>query len=340
MTIRAREGDLIENAGRVIFDVKGLAHPQDRIVAFPRFIPDSAGNRRRRNTLYGKIYSLSERYRFLESNFPLYLVRDPIFDETFCEVPVCEVRKHYDPVERLRRLRSSKKLNRLESRALRMTELLKEAANIPWNAIGVSGSILVGLHTENSDIDPIVYGSHDCLKVHSVLKSLLNDEHGPLKPYTREDLKTLFDFRSKDTAMGFSDFVRTESRKVMQGKFMGTDYFIRFVKDWNEVDETYGDVRYKNIGYARIKATIVDDSEAIFTPCKYKIKNPSVIEGLKLQPISEIASFRGRFCEQAEAGETVIAQGKVEQVEDVRKCNEYFRLLIGNKPSDCMLPEC
>jgi predicted nucleotidyltransferase len=340
MTIRAREGDLIENAGRVIFDVKGLVHPRDRIVAFPRFIPDPTGNRRHRNTLYGKIYSLSERYRFLEQNLPQYLIHDSVFDETLCEIPVCDAKKHYEPVERLRQLRSSKKLNRLESQALRMTELLKEAANIPWNAIGVSGSILVGLHTENSDIDPIVYGSHDCLKVHSVLKSLLNDEHGPLKPYTCEDLKTLFGFRSKDTAVSFSDFVRTESRKVMQGKFMGTDYFIRFVKDRNEIDETYGDVRYKNIGYARIKATIMDNSEAIFTPCKYEIENLSVIEGPKLAPIFEIASFRGRFCEQAKIGETVIAQGKVEQVEDVRKRNEYFRLLIGNKPSDYMLPEC
>ena len=336
MTIRAREGDLIENAGRVIFDVKGLVHPRNKIVAFPRFIPDPTGNRRHRNTLYGKIYSLSERYRFLESNFPLYLIRDPTFDETLCEVPVCEVKKHYDPVERLRQLRSSKKLNRLESQALRMTELLKEATNIPWNAIGVSGSILAGLHTENSDIDPIVYGSHDCLKVHSVLKSLLNDEHGPLKPYTREDLKTLFDFRSKDTASSFSDFVRTESRKVMQGKFMGTDYFMRFVKDWNEVDETYGDVRYKNVGYARIKAAIIDDSEAIFTPCEYKIGDVRVVEGTEF-PVSKIVSFRGRFCEHAQKGEKIVAQGKVEHVKDRTHHYEHYRILLGNKPSDFMV---
>jgi len=48
-------------------------------------------------------------------------------------------------------------------------------------------------------------------------------------------------------------------------------------------------------------------------------------------------SFLGRFCEQAKKGERVRAQGKVEHVRDYRKNNEYFRLLIGNKPSDYMI---
>lgn len=56
-----------------------------------------------------------------------------------------------------------------------------------------------------------------------------------------------------------------------------------------------------------------------------------------INQIEEIASFRGRFCEQARNGETVIAQGKVEQVTDRKQNREYFRLLLGNKPSDYML---
>jgi predicted nucleotidyltransferase len=137
--------------------------------------------------------------------------------------------------------------------------------------------------------------------------------------------------------MSFEDFVAVESRKVLQGKFMGRDYFIRFVKDWNEVGEKYGDVCYKNCGYAKIEATVVDDSESIFTPCTYKIENVRIVEGPEIQPIREIASFRGRFCEQARRGEVVIAQGKVEHVTDRRQNREYFRLLLGGKPSDYMV---
>jgi len=54
--------------------------------------------------------------------------------------------------------------------------------------------------------------------------------------------------------------------------------------------------------------------------------------------VSEIASFRGRFCEQAGEGETVIAQGKVEKVQK-KNSDTFFRLLLGGKPSDFMVLE-
>jgi predicted nucleotidyltransferase len=136
--------------------------------------------------------------------------------------------------------------------------------------------------------------------------------------------------------MSFEDFVRTESRKVLQGKFMGRDYFIRFVKDWNEIEEKYGAILYKPVSYAKIRATVVDDSEAIFTPCHYKIDNVKILEGTNIEAIEEIVSFRGRFCEQARNGETVIAQGKVERLQKAEE-REHYRLLLGNKASDHMI---
>jgi predicted nucleotidyltransferase len=147
-------------------------------------------------------------------------------------------------------------------------------------------------------------------------------------------LRTLFDFRSKDTIMSFEDFAAVESRKAFQGKFRETTYFIRFIKDWNQINEQYGDVCYKNCGCAKITATIADDSETLFTPCTYKIESAKVVEGSKLQPILEIVSFRGRFCAQAKKGESIVAQGKVERVTDKKKESEYYRIILGNKPSD------
>ncbi len=335
--MKAKEGDLIETGAGLIFDVKGLIHPPDKVIAFPRFVPDPSGNRKSRSIAYRKIYNLSERFKFLEKKFPYYIVHDHVFDEILCEVPVGAVKKHYKPTEKLQELRSSNSLDVLESLALQLAKLLKKTVNIPWSAIGVSGSIMVGLHTPSSDVDPVVYGFENCRRVYSVLKNLLGGKQGPFKPYTWKDLKVLFDFRSKDTVMSYENFVRTESRKVLQGKFLHRDYFIRFVKDWSEIDEKYGDIRYMNVGYAKVEATVVDNSESIFTPCIYKISNVRILEGPKIRSIEEIASFRGRFCEQARTGEVVIAQGKVERVIDNRKNREFFRLLLGNKPSDYMI---
>ncbi len=336
---KSREGDLVATSDDMIFDVKGLVHPPTSIVAFIRYFPDEKGERRKGGIAYEKVYSLSKRYSLLKDRFPQYLVYDSVFDEMLCEVPVENTRRLYEPTAKLQQLRGCKNLDALESKALKSATLLKAKAGVPWEAIGISGSILVGLHGALSDIDLIVYGSESCWKAHSALESLLKDRCSSFRPYNIEDLRELFDFRSKDTIVSFEDFVRTESRKAWQGKFMETDYFVRFVKDWGEIDECYGDVQYKNAGYSKIRAVIVDDSESIFTPCIYKIGNVQIIEGEEFEPIKEIASFRGRFCEQAKNGETLIVQGKVEQVTDNRQDRRFFRILVGNRPSDFMILE-
>jgi len=332
-----REGDLIETADGVIFDVKGLVHPPDRVIAFPRFIPTMDGTRRHGNSKYGKVYSLPDRFKFLQQNTPELVKHDPVFDETLCEVPLQNIRRHHQPAQKLRQLRSSKEIKDLETKALQFSESLKNAAKIPWKSVGISGSLLVGLQTRKSDIDPIVYGVENCRKAYAALQRLLKEKETGFKPYTQEELSTLFDFRSKDTIMNFEDFVKVESRKAFQGKFMETDYFVRFVKDWTETSEKYGDVCYRNSGYARVKATIANASEALFTPCTYRITNVEVLEGPKFKTIQEIASFRGRFCQHANQDEAIVAQGKVEKVTDTRKDREYHRLILGNKPSDYMI---
>lgn len=334
--MKAREGDILTDLNGTIFDVKGLVHPPNKVIAFPRFIPDSRGNRIGENLKYTKVYSLSERFQFLEQKFPHYIVYDSVFDEKLCEVPSEDVKRYYKPANRLRELRRSEKLDDLERDALEFMTLLKNDANAPWNTLGISGSLLVKLHTPKSDIDPIVYGSRNCRRVYEALESLMHETKSRVKAYFIEELRELFKFRVRDTQESFKDFVRTESRKVLQGKFRNREYFMRFVKDWNETNTEYGAVCYKNVGYAKIKAIVEDDSEAIFTPCSYRIKNVKILEGARF-PIEEIASFRGRFCEQARKDETIIAQGKVEKITDNRQNRESFRLLLGNKPSDYMI---
>jgi len=334
--MKAREGDLVETIDGNIFDVKGLIHPPNKVIAFIRFTPDPKGDRKRGKITYQKVYPLHERYVLLRERFPQYLVYDQVFGEWLCEVPIAAIQRHYRPIDHLRKLRKRRQLDRLEKAALQFARLLKKKAEIPWNNLGVSGSLLVELHTSKSDIDIVVYGLLNCQKAHSALNSLVNKSDSPVKSYSIQELKSLFDFRSKDTTMSFEDFVRTESRKVLQGKFNGRDYFIRCVKDWNETKKQYGTVHYQSMGYAKIKAQITDDSQMIFTPCQYKIDKVNLIEGPKTESIEEIVSFRGRFCEQARNGETVIAQGKVERVQK-QGGQERYRLLLGNQISDYMI---
>ena len=333
--MKAREGDLIETIDGNIFDVKGIVHPPGKVIAFIRYTPDLNGDRKRGETRYKKVYALRERFDLLKKRFPRYLVFDPVLSQWLCEVPNEIVRRHYKPSDYLSLLRRRGTRDELEKRALELAELLHKESGVAWNSLGISGSLLVGLHTRNSDLDLIVYGSKSCWKVYNTLSSLVQDPKGNVRSYNMQDLKKLFDFRSKDTIVSFEDFVRTESRKLLQGKFHERDYYIRCVRDWTETPEKYGTVQFRAVGEAKIQATVTDDSDMIFTPCAYKIGDVHVLQRKKARPVREIVSFRGRFCEQARNGEKVVARGTIESVKT--KEEEYFHLILGNKPSDHMI---
>ncbi len=333
--MNAREGDLNKTVSNVVFDVKGTVHPKDKIIAFPRFIPSSTGTRKGKTSLYGKIYSLDERFQYLKENLPHMIVFDEVFGATLCEVPISEIVEHYKPAEKLAQLKTAKTRSTLEEKAFRFAETLQAEANISWSSLGISGSVLTELTTSTSDLDPIVYGTENCRKAYAAMQCLLERGTTGFKQYTQAELADLYAFRFKDTHMSFEDFCKVEGRKAFQGKFMGTDYFVRFLKEYNEIDEQYGDVKFKNAGYVKIHAEITQDKEALFTPCSYGLKNVKVLEGPELTGISEIASFRGRFCMQAHVGESILAQGKAETV--TGKLGSHVRLILGNKPEDHMV---
>jgi len=52
MRFKAREGDFIETFEGLIFDVKGLIHPPNRIIAFLRYFPDEKGERKKNSKRY------------------------------------------------------------------------------------------------------------------------------------------------------------------------------------------------------------------------------------------------------------------------------------------------
>jgi len=332
----AREGDFIESVEGLIFDVKGLVHPEDRVVAYIRYYPNPKGDRVRNGVRYSKVYSLTERDALLKTTYPRYRLFDPVFGDHIEEVPINMIMRHYKPADELRDLRKRLLIDEAENLSLELADLLRVHSGIKWRQIGISGSILLGLHEKYSDLDIIVYGGNACASIYKTIADLFQAKNSPIKPYDLTGLRKLHKFRSKDTRIPLSTFMRMERGKRLQGTFKGRDYFIRFVKDWNEVSEKYGDKKYTSIGYSKVKAKIVDDSNGVFTPCSYLISRVKMLSGTPISTIKEVDSFRGRFCEQAKVDEWVVAQGKLEKVTP-RDEDEYFRLLLGGLSTDFMI---
>jgi predicted nucleotidyltransferase len=330
--IQFREGDFVESVEGLIFDVKGFIHPEDRVIAYVRYVPDPLGDRVRGDLRYRKIYELNERFRFLSENYPQYLFYDPFIGEVVEAIPRLMIKSFYKPEFKLAEMiRERKKLNSIEDLALKLAFTLRDEANIPLNKIGISGSILLGLHNQFSDLDIMVYGYVNCLKVYEVLKTLR--QLNILESCTKI-IDKLYRFRSRETPIPFSVFRSIEEGKLLQGLFHGREYFIRLIKDYDEIDEKYGDRKYRNLGEIILKATITNDSESMFTPCKYIIDDVEIIKGPHY-PVKEITSFRGRFCEQAKIGNRVVVRGKLEEVKF--KEEKYYRVVLGGK-GDYLIP--
>lgn len=330
--LRAREGDFLETTNGLLFDVKGLVHPADRIVAYVRYVPDRHGTRTRNGVRYRRVYRLSDRYHLMETRYPEYLVNDPVFGERLIAVPVTAVGTHYAAASGTQSLLRRSQLDAVEEAAVTLVQLLHAHSGVALGQLGISGSTLVGLQTPDSDIDLIVYGIKNCHAVRTALQDLLHRNLEGVRRYDLAGLQRLYQARTEGPWISFTAFVQHERQKSFQGTYRGRDFFVRYLRDWPEVTERYGDRRYTTVGYSKIAARVTADDDAMFTPCRYVVDDVDVREGDSAHPITEIASFRGRFCEQASTGARVVAQGKLERVDGADA--PHYRLLLGGDPRD------
>lgn len=330
---KAREGFFIETKENLIFDVKGSIHPPNRIIAYLRYFPKENGDRKRNDRNYKKVYSLDERFSIISKTFPEYQFRDNNFGLILQGVPMDRILKIHDPVKFRLNLMRKNNISGLKKHALDFTNILVDDLGINNDKIGITGSPMVNLAKPNSDIDIVIYGSKDIKKTRTGLEDLFH-ENKEIKKYTRKELKELYHFKSKDTNISWKEFIRIETRKMLQGKFRNIDFYIRGVKDWNEMQYFYDDFQIKHLYDATISGIIQNANQSLYSPCVYKIKDVRILNPDKNSTeITEIFSYRGRFCELLREGEEFQAHGTIEKV-NLKSAESYYRLIIGGQKKD------
>ena len=329
------ESDYVETEEGLFFAVKGIAQPPDRVMAYLRYAPDPHGERRRMGRSYRRLYHFAEQEEFLLAAYPQYLAYDPVTRLILQSVPHAAISHSYTSRQRLQDLRQQPQLDSVEEAALAFAARLQQISGIPWSSLGVSGSVLIGLHTPASDLDMTVHGEQDCWTLQRALSAHLDQDFGELRRLDEVGMRALHAERSGDTHMSYADFIHSERKKVIQGRFRDRTYFIRFLQEPHEFGESYGDRQYTPLGRVEIEALVTDHHNSIFTPCSYKIAGARSIDGETIPEITEIVSFRGRFCEQARAGDTVYASGTLESVTHLAG-RVWHRLILGSEIADTM----
>ncbi len=340
------EGFAIETSEGLIFTVKGLVQPPDRVIAYLRYVPDPRGDRERAGTRYRRVYRFEEQRAILQEGFPHYISADPdpIMGIPVQAVPRAAVRRVYDPCQRMAEIRRDGPTDPLEANARDLIERLRIESDLApsFGSLGVTGSLLFALHTPASDLDLVVYGEAAAHAVHRALHRLLADPDshpdGLRRPNAKE-LAALHATHRPDTPLAQEDFVRLQARKVNEFRFRGRACFVRFVRQPDEAGERYGERRYEPCGTAVVRARVTDDRDGIFTPCRYGVAE-AVFEGdVATADLREVVSFRGRFSDQARAGEWITGRGSLERVLERAAGREqvYHRLMVGGRAGDYLL---
>lgn len=326
----------MEAAEGPIFSVKGLVHPPDRLIAYLRYMPCKSGERRRGAVAYERVYGFDRQQDLLRARFPQYICHDPAFGTELQSVPWQCACRIYDPCQGLADIRKRGAVEPLEKNALAFASVLSKAAGIPMESLGISGSLLIGLHRPQSDLDMVVYGQEEGYAVREAMRHLMDDRSGLVRRLDEGELRSLHSSHLADTPLSFSDFAAIQSRKVNEGYFAETPYFIRFVKLRREIEEQYGNPVFKSLRTATIEFQVNDARDAVFTPCRYGIDKVVFIDHGPEVDLRETVSFRGRFSDQVRPGEQARARGIMERV-TIADGSVHYRLMVGGQIGDFLV---
>lgn len=313
-----------------IFYVKGVSHPVDRVVAFPKYVKSMDGNRIALDgSRYVKVAGIDSEYRIVFERYSSYLVYDEYFGRRVVLVPLEDIAEVYNPIDKASKIIR----DAIGGVLVDVRDMLMDVISATGvRNIGVSGSILVDLYREDSDIDIVVFGDTDCRKVYSFLSEVIDKPGSRIRRYDEDSIAKLYLSRATETPIGFEELVAQERRRVLEGLYRNREYFIRLV-DTSHADDVYGVYRCRKLGTSTMRLRIVDAKRSIYTPCRYGVEVLEVLEGIDID-VEEVYSLRGRFNEIAYEDEIVIARGTIELLE-YKNGGRKYRLYLGD-PGDYM----
>jgi len=324
------EGYFIITSDNLIFEVKGVVHPKDRVIAYLRYVP--VDSQKKSSLHYQKLYDLNRREDYLKSNYPEYLWFSKAHGRVIQSVEREKIVSILNPVEYLARMKNNHGTkSKLHEATNVLAKKLVHETGISWSDIGITGSQLLNIATERSDIDFVVYGNNACRKFYDNMSNNYRKIQG-IRPYSGDFLNAHVAFRWGNLIKFHDTLKKIESKKVLQGLYNGHEFFIRLVRRLEEIDEYYGKMKYELIDYYRTRCIIKDDTDSIFTPCVYHI------ESLDNTNLRRLVSYRGRFTEQVTAGMSVRVKGSLERVTDTTTGDSFQQLVLGENSTDYLLP--
>ncbi|TRO48340.1 hypothetical protein E2P47_03085 [Candidatus Bathyarchaeota archaeon] len=325
------DGDTFVTREGFILNTFGYEHPPGRIFAFLKYIPaefkdffDVQMLKRTWNFKSKKLFRAEKLYTaknyktFIEvfrKNFPDYIYYCPFRKKDLLTTPLNLIKAIFIPKYCLIKLRNIKKLDNLQSMALDLLNMISEASGVKLDYFGMHGSIALNMHSIESDIDFVIYGSDNFRKVELAISDLV--EMGKLRYIVSN---------------------RLDKARKFQGRYKKKVFMYNATRKPNEVKTTYGSKKFVFVKPVKFQCVISDDSENMFRPAIYKITNYK-----PLTPKSElqtdiipdrVISNIGCYRNVARIDDKIEVAGNLEKVEIISTSEIYYQVVVGSAISE------
>ena len=251
--------DYLRTRENLFFCVVGYEHPPGFAVAYPKYAP-GPGPWKNGFTSFLRLlkeYSMEELEKALKLVNEKYVRWVREFDTYMSIVPLRDVFRHYKPEERLKRLLDTQPKDKLELKLKELTCELADSSSVKPEFLGVTGSVLIGIHGSHSDLDLVVYGFKNALSV----KEYMKNPRGKIRRLGKNELTKLLERLSLRKKLPPNLLKPVVKRLWNRGYYGGTPFSIHPVKGWWEVGGVYGENRYKKVGVIRVKAKILSSPD-------------------------------------------------------------------------------
>lgn len=321
------DGDTIMTQEGFLLNVFGYEHPKGRVFSFLKYIPSTFKdlfNIRllERTWRYGgielfraeKLYTAKNYKKFLEvfkENFPDYVYFCPFRKKEIISTPITHVKEVFVPRECLQALLKTKCRDKLQNLTLNFIALVSEASGVPLDDFGVHGSIALNMHSEESDIDIVIYGGENFRKVESAINTLV-----------------------KDGVLSYVFNNRIDAARRFKGRYMDRIFMYTAVRKPEEIDVKYGEHDYHPIAPVKFKCKVNDDSQSMFRPATYGIENYSPSDQRSELPKDmipqRVVSMIGCYRNVARKGEEIRVSGMLERVENTKTGDTFYQVVVGS----------
>jgi uncharacterized protein len=325
------DGDTFVTKEGFIMNTLGYEHPEGRVFAFLKYIPSEFQElfhveMLERTWKFGdkklfraeKLYTAANYQSFMETfrkNFPDYLYFCPFRSKELISAPISSIEKVFVPKDCIQAIIKLPNHDRIQKMALELINLLSKESGVKLANFGMHGSIALNMHSEESDIDFVVYGSGNFRVVEEAIERLV----------TAGTLRYIFG-NKLDRARKF------------KGKYLDKIWMFTAARLPNEVTEKYGEFRFVPLSPLKFQCTVGDDSEAIFRPAIYRIKDFTPSEAKSELPKDQIPSCIlsniGCYRNVARSGDKIRVAGTLERIESVKTGAVTYQVVVGTATAE------